>query len=330
MGKENYKEKGITLIALVITIIILLILAGVTLTTALGQNGLFQRAKYAGENYKESESDEAEKLGEVEKEIDKIVDGDKTPEPPVPPSEEKIEIPKNVDNKPDDSQTVNLGDVIVNGKVLEHGWQYYYTDESEGKVYFIYSDYLEENAIPYVKGIMHSGIVVYGNVISGNREQLINYLTGASNWTSIANGVKKALKEKGIEVEVTAAGGPTAEQLESAYNERYGSNVEDKLTIIKDDSQQVKYKIGEESEEFSVYVRNEAILGNKVFFLGDTNDVWGYWLAARGGNDNNNDNNYKYVCTIRCIIGTFDNATFDHNKEGVRPVISIPKSAIKD
>ncbi len=76
MGKVNYKEKGITLIALVITIIILLILAGVTLTTALGQNGLFERAKYAGEKYKESEADETEKLGEVEKEIDKIVDGE--------------------------------------------------------------------------------------------------------------------------------------------------------------------------------------------------------------------------------------------------------------
>ena len=76
MRKVNYKEKGITLIALVITIIILLILAGVTLTTALSQNGLFERAKYAGEKYKESEADEAEKLGEVEEEIDKIIDGE--------------------------------------------------------------------------------------------------------------------------------------------------------------------------------------------------------------------------------------------------------------
>ncbi len=74
MRKVNYKEKGITLIALVVTIIILLILAGVTLTTALSQNGLFQRAKIAGENYKKAEADETEKLGEVEKEIDKIVD----------------------------------------------------------------------------------------------------------------------------------------------------------------------------------------------------------------------------------------------------------------
>ncbi len=54
MKKINYKEKGITLVALVITIIILLILAGVTISTALSENGLFKRAKLATEKYKEA------------------------------------------------------------------------------------------------------------------------------------------------------------------------------------------------------------------------------------------------------------------------------------
>ena len=39
MKKINMKEKGITLIALVITIIVLLILAGVTIATLTGENG---------------------------------------------------------------------------------------------------------------------------------------------------------------------------------------------------------------------------------------------------------------------------------------------------
>lgn len=42
MLKEN---KGVTLVALVITIIVLLILAGVTLSMVVGNNGLFTRAK---------------------------------------------------------------------------------------------------------------------------------------------------------------------------------------------------------------------------------------------------------------------------------------------
>lgn len=41
------KNKGITLIALVITIIVLLILAGVTINTLFGQNGIMQKANKA-------------------------------------------------------------------------------------------------------------------------------------------------------------------------------------------------------------------------------------------------------------------------------------------
>ena len=48
-------EKAITLIALVVTIVILLILAGVTITMTLGQNGLFTRAREGVAAYNESE-----------------------------------------------------------------------------------------------------------------------------------------------------------------------------------------------------------------------------------------------------------------------------------
>ncbi len=48
-------EKAITLIALVVTIVILLILAGVTITMILGQNGLFTRAREGAAAYNESE-----------------------------------------------------------------------------------------------------------------------------------------------------------------------------------------------------------------------------------------------------------------------------------
>lgn len=41
------EQKGITLVALVITIIILLILAGISIATLSGDNGLFKRAQQA-------------------------------------------------------------------------------------------------------------------------------------------------------------------------------------------------------------------------------------------------------------------------------------------
>ena len=55
MKKQN---KGITLIALVITIIVLLILAGVTIATLTGDNGILTQAQNAKENTKEAEAEE--------------------------------------------------------------------------------------------------------------------------------------------------------------------------------------------------------------------------------------------------------------------------------
>ena len=48
------KEKGITLVALVVTIIILLILAGVTISMTLSGQGLFDRTKNAAQKYNEA------------------------------------------------------------------------------------------------------------------------------------------------------------------------------------------------------------------------------------------------------------------------------------
>ena len=54
--RTSLGEKAITLIALVVTIVILLILAGVTITMTLGQNGLFTRAREGAAVYNESEA----------------------------------------------------------------------------------------------------------------------------------------------------------------------------------------------------------------------------------------------------------------------------------
>ena len=61
--KETQKSikksiNGITLIALVITIIVLLILAGVSIATLTGENGILTRANNAKTNTEQAEEDE--------------------------------------------------------------------------------------------------------------------------------------------------------------------------------------------------------------------------------------------------------------------------------
>ena len=63
--KQKLKEQGITLIALVVTIIILLILAGVTLNIALSDNGLFNKTKKAAEEYKEAQENEKKQMAMI-------------------------------------------------------------------------------------------------------------------------------------------------------------------------------------------------------------------------------------------------------------------------
>ena len=62
---QKNRQKGITLIALVITILVLIILAGVTINLTIGENGIFSKAKYAKEKYTNEEYLEQEQLNEL-------------------------------------------------------------------------------------------------------------------------------------------------------------------------------------------------------------------------------------------------------------------------
>ena len=68
------KNRGITLIALVITIIILIILAGIAIAILTGENGLFSRAKQAKQNTEEAQNLENTILGEYENKIEQLTD----------------------------------------------------------------------------------------------------------------------------------------------------------------------------------------------------------------------------------------------------------------
>ena len=71
------QEKGITLIALVVTIVVLLILAGVSISLVLNNNGVISKAKDAKNQYAEAQTNDERQLNEVADWIDTKV-GDTT------------------------------------------------------------------------------------------------------------------------------------------------------------------------------------------------------------------------------------------------------------
>ena len=60
------QQKGITLVALVITIVVLIILAGVAISLTLGDNGIFTKAKEGKEDYMSAANEEQAELTNAE------------------------------------------------------------------------------------------------------------------------------------------------------------------------------------------------------------------------------------------------------------------------
>ena len=69
MKQKLKREKGITLVALVITIIVLLILAGVTLAMVMGDSGIFGKANSAKEKTQLSNAEETIRLEVLENKV---------------------------------------------------------------------------------------------------------------------------------------------------------------------------------------------------------------------------------------------------------------------
>ena len=70
------KEKGITLIALVVTIIVLIILAGVSIAILVGENGIITQAQKAKQETEQAKQNEEKSLQELEGYIDSSLGGE--------------------------------------------------------------------------------------------------------------------------------------------------------------------------------------------------------------------------------------------------------------
>lgn len=62
LRRKQYKQRGITLIALVLTIIVLLILAGISIAMLMGKNGIISQVQKAKDKTEEAKEEELRKL----------------------------------------------------------------------------------------------------------------------------------------------------------------------------------------------------------------------------------------------------------------------------
>ena len=81
MNKKIRNERGITLIALVVTIVVLLILAGVSISLILDNNGIIQNSKDAKREYGQARENEQADLNKASSWIDEVANAPEIVEP---------------------------------------------------------------------------------------------------------------------------------------------------------------------------------------------------------------------------------------------------------
>ena len=133
--KTSRREKGITLIALIVTIIVLLILAGVTINLAVNNQGIFNKAKTATRAYKNASEEEEASLALLENEIDKYI-----------PKNDDSKISEGITYTDSDNKTQTLtkdtaagtkiGTTAVDGQTLD--W-YLFDVSNDGKTAYLVS-----------------------------------------------------------------------------------------------------------------------------------------------------------------------------------------------
>ena len=156
MEREN---KGITLITLVITIVLLIILAGIMVNIGLGENGLFTRAKDAKNKYMSAEKEEEKMLNELYKQLGI--------EQEIPDNSEHIEAGRIVQT-PEEWKTIMPNYVsVVNGDQIKESYKVasvYAVSVGNGKEVPVPIDFY------YVGGTYESGIVISDSIEDRNKD----------------------------------------------------------------------------------------------------------------------------------------------------------------
>ncbi len=306
------EARGITLVALVVTIVVLLILAGVSINLVLGENGIITQAKKAKKETNEANQRGDQELSDLDARLDELV-GD----------EAKAGNASEIKAKGKNA----LGKTVTNYTEADKTWQIFYADDEhvyliakEGDVLpvesrFFYDNndnsefnatdiFTQENLNNKYKAVKQGWLTAYYNpetkVANGIVDCSTEWLIDTTLWTNYLN----------TKYADWTIGGPTTDMFIKAYNEYYGEQktFDDiygygkSISIIKDDL------LG---------------CGMKYVLGGNSGDSFSCIIVDY---DNDNDNDrivvHKEPATYR------NTEIYKKNYYKVRPVVCLKSSAV--
>ena len=250
--KKRQANKGITLIALVVTIVVLIILATVSINTVLGDNGIISRAQKARDSYSNSQKSEDEQMAVLANEMAQYDTkgggsggGSDTPTKPAEGITATVEGKTVTITK--DSVATYLGKVVNNYVPTTNSvtiGSTAYTVSTQYRLYYVDFDgkYGEKNGV-YLKADCTSNnyaleedttVSTADNVkikalnpslykdgatsptASNKNMKAVTFLTNTSNWNSLKTGASIADKVNYV------VGAPSVEMMFDSYNTKYG------------------------------------------------------------------------------------------------------------
>ena len=188
-------NKGITLVALVVTIVVLLILAGVSINLVLGNNGIIAKAKEAQKKSAEASQNDLKGMNGLVSEMEGALIGNSGKTEP----ETEPYLPR--DFHYDTSTSIDTGLVIADSNGNEYVWvvvprtKAVYATTGLGKTTFTDADYtsIEKDLKEYTK--TYRGSTSYSDTYAADTDN-VGWLT-SDEYTELKNSMLKSVYENG-------------------------------------------------------------------------------------------------------------------------------------
>jgi len=346
------KQNGITLIALVITIIVLLILAGVAISMLSGENGILKQAADAKVETEEKSTLEQLKLAAMAATTNTKHTVDETTlnnelassfgakgtgygiektgttgylvtVPATDGMQYKITTKGTVRERSivEDITATNYGDYIIGYKDLtnitgtDKDWQVFYNDGEN--VWIIASDYVQ--VADGTAGMKTSGYYAWWNSAPSNGEKYPNgncaqALSTSSNWIAYLD---RGLAEK-------AMGGPTVEMFANSYNAKYKDTINKTIEldlVTTENNKGYKIKWSTDANPKNTISGVTDTKSNGMYIKTDTPDdtgrAYAYWLASASDRGNSQ---VMYVSYYKDVDFDMFNNSYCI---GLRPVVCL-------
>ena len=199
---ETKEMKGITLVALVVTIVVLLILAGVSINLVLGDNGIITKAKEAETKSAEASQNDLIGMNELAQQLEEQINGSTGSGNGGKPEPETVPYLPSDDFHYDTSTSVDTGLVIQDASGNEYVWVVVprttavYATTGLGKTTFTDADYtsiekdLKDYTSTYVTRAGYSDTYVAD-------DKNVGWFADATAYNNLKNSMLKSVYENG-------------------------------------------------------------------------------------------------------------------------------------